>query len=424
MKICVIGTGYVGLVSGVCWAEMGHEVTCVDNDQNKIDSLRKGISPIYETGLEQLMAKNSHRIFYETNLAKVINATDLIVIAVGTPQAASGEADLSAVRSVAHSIAKTLLYPTLVVVKSTVPIGTCDEVENILRTRIPDAEVASNPEFLREGSAVKDFLYPDRVVCGITSDKTKQIFKSLYGSLPIIFMQRKSSEMTKYVANAMLACRISFMNEMAEMCEGLGANIEDVRRGIGSDKRIGSAFLAPGPGWGGSCFPKDVSALSFVAQKNGMSPQLLTGIGVSNMLHKRFIAAKIKNYFGDLKNKKLALWGLAFKPNTDDVRDSPAMDIISWLKTFSADLVLHDPIAMNNFKMTPQGTSANYAADPISSVLRADAIIILTEWDHYRNVDWAAIALQMNQKVIFDFRNMLDRATVESYGFTYFGLGI
>lgn len=424
MKICVVGTGYVGLVSGVCWAEMGHDITCVDNDSKKIDMLRNGQSPIYEPGLEDLMKKNSNRIFFTTDLASVVNDNDLLVIGVGTPQKDNGEANLTYVFAVAQEIADALTSDIpLVVVKSTVPIGTNDEVEKIVCAKIPNAAIVSNPEFLREGTAVKDFLHPDRVVVGTNSARARQIMADAYCGQNVIFMQRRSAEMTKYVANCILACRLTFMNEMSRLCEELGADVQDVRQGIGSDRRIGTAFLAVGPGWGGSCFPKDVSALDFIAEARGVDTPVLSSIVYSNTLQKQYAAVKVIKFFeGDLTGKKIAIWGLAFKADTDDVRDSSALDVVSILADHGAELVLHDPIASDNFKKC-SSASATYASSPEEATIGADAIVVLTDWDCYKSVSWPQIGASMMQKVVFDFRNMLDDAQLSDNGFVLKRLG-
>jgi len=436
MKIAIVGTGYVGLVTGVCFAEMGVNVTCVDIDKNKIDKLLAGEIPIYEPGLEEMVLKNvaAERLHFTTDLIECINNVDVIFSAVGTPADEDGSADLKYVLDVARTIGKNMTQYTLVVTKSTVPVGTAPKVRAViaeeLKNRGLDIEfdVASNPEFLKEGSAIKDFMSPDRVVVGVESERAKETMTRLYRSFllnnfRVLFMDIPSAEMTKYAANAMLATRISFMNDIANLCEIVGADVNMVRRGIGSDSRIGTKFLYPGCGYGGSCFPKDVKALIKTADTFGYDMQVLKAVESVNEKQKSVLFEKLLRYFnGDLNGKTIAIWGLSFKPETDDMREAPALVIIDLLLKSNCKLNVYDPIAMDECKRII-GNSVSYCANMYEATLDADALLLLTEWKEFRMPSWGVIKKSMNEAVLFDGRNIYEHEEMIENGIKYYSIG-
>ena len=435
MKITIVGTGYVGLVSGTCFAEFGVNVTCVDKDKNKIDNLKKGIIPIFEPGLDELVKKNisSKRLFFETNLKKSIDGSDAIFIAVGTPsRETDGHADLSYVYEVAEEIAECLGHYSVIVNKSTVPIGTGKKVHEIIKNKKPklDFDVASNPEFLREGSAINDFMRPDRVVIGCESNKAKAILKELYRPLylletPIIFTRRETAELIKYAANSFLATKITFINEISDLCEKVGANVSDVSIGIGLDGRIGKKFLHPGPGYGGSCFPKDTLALVKTAQDNNSPLNLVEHVVKSNRDRKKNMYKRILNALGDYEKKKISILGLTFKPNTDDMRDSPSLDLIPELIKNNCFLKLFDPEGMKEAKTIFKKFHKNieWCNDSYDACNKADALVILTEWNQFRALDLKKLKKLLNQPIIIDLRNIYNPEEVKNMGFKYYSLG-
>ncbi len=437
MRIVVIGTGYVGLVTGTCLAESGNEVTCVDKDARKIAVLEAGGLPIYEPGLLELVQRNRKegRLHFSTSAVPVLDKAGLVFICVGTPQNSDGSADLASVWSVADEIADHLnraeprKTPLLVVVKSTVPVGTNQRLQRRLAEKTRGGfDVASNPEFLKEGSAVEDFMKPDRVVVGVRSRYAEQTLRDLYAPFlrterPFLVMTPESAEMTKYVANAMLATKISFINEMANLCERIGADINDVRRGIGHDMRIGFQFLFPGPGWGGSCFPKDVQALIAMARAAGMPARIIESVLAVNEAQKRVLGGKIRDYYGEsLPGRTLAIWGLAFKPRTDDIREAPSLVLIDELLRQGVAIRVHDPEAMHNVRAI-YGDRLTYCDRPYAALEGADGLAIVTEWQEFRNPDFELMRRLLRHPVIFDGRNLYDPATVRELGFTYFGIG-
>lgn len=431
MKIAVVGTGYVGLVTGTCFAETGNDVTCIDINTEKIANLQAGRITIYEPGLDVLFERNIEqgRLHFTASLEEGIRNAQYIFLALPTPPGADGSADLSYVLGVAKELSKLITQYTIIIDKSTVPVGTSEKVHSALSSRLsPDLfDVVSNPEFLREGVAVEDFMKPDRVVIGTSSDRAKQMMEKLYKPFvrqgnPILFMDERSAEMTKYAANAYLATRISFMNEIANLCERTGANVDHVRRGIGSDSRIGKRFLFPGVGYGGSCFPKDVQALHLTSKDHAYDFKILESVMEVNSLQKRVLSNKIIRYFnGDLKGKKIAVWGLAFKPNTDDVREAPAFTIIQHLLKAGASISATDPEAIPNFsQLIPDGI--NYTEDMYEVVEGADALAIITEWNEFRAPDFSELRSRMKSPVIFDGRNMYDLEDVPT-DFYYASIG-
>ncbi|MBN8218992.1 MAG: UDP-glucose/GDP-mannose dehydrogenase family protein [Spirochaetes bacterium] len=431
MKIAMIGTGYVGLVSGTCFADMGHEVTCVDIDEAKVAALRAGKIPIYEHGLEHLVQRNAKegRLSFTSDLSAAVKNAKAVFIAVGTPPGEDGSADLKYVLAAAKSIAQALDGYKVVVNKSTVPVGTGDRVAAHMKQFTAQAfDVVSNPEFLKEGTAVDDFMRPDRVVIGVESDRSRGVMEDLYAPFlrnnhPILFMDIRSAEMTKYASNAMLASRISFMNEVANLCDAVGADIDLVRRGVGSDRRIGSAFLYPGIGYGGSCFPKDVKALVRTAEDHGQPFELLRAVETVNERQKRILPAKIREHFGpDLSGKTFAVWGLAFKPETDDIRESPALVIIEELLASGARVRASDPEAMNEVRKA-LGGRITYHEDAYAALEGADALILCTEWNEFRNPDFERMKKALKQPAVFDGRNIY-RQAIAGKGFAYFGIGI
>jgi UDPglucose 6-dehydrogenase len=439
VKICIIGTGYVGLVTGVCLAEFGHEVGCVDLDAAKVDKLKNGESPIFEPGLEEMIQRNlkKERLSFDTSLSRYVGLSEVYFIAVGTPEGEDGSADLSYVLQAAEQIAELATKSVLVIVKSTVPVGTCTRVEarinEILEQRNKPnirIQVASNPEFLKEGAAIQDFMYPDRIVCGVNEEHAKEQIFDLYRPFIqnnpnlILFMDRTSSELTKYASNAMLATRISFMNELAQLADKVGANIDSIRVGMGTDPRIGSKFLYAGPGYGGSCFPKDVVALIHTGQENQTDLSILKSVELANKNHRIYITNKIIQHFGErIAGKRIAVWGLAFKPKTDDVRESPAADIIEILLKHGALISVHDPEAMQSFKKSYPGLDIVYNNDPFEALTKADALVLVTEWSDYKQADFDRIGLLMNEKIVFDFRNQYKPAQLRSKGFQYYCIG-
>jgi len=437
MKIAVVGTGYVGLVTGTCFAEVGIDVTCIDIDQKKIDNLHNGILPIYEPGLEEMVARNvkSGRLNFSTSLADSIKEADVAFIAVGTPPGEDGSADLKYVLAVARGIGENMDNYTVVVTKSTVPVGTAAkvrfEIEQALAKRGASVEfdVASNPEFLKEGAAIDDFLKPDRIVVGVSSDRAEEVMRRLYKPFllnghPIIFMDIPSAEMTKYAANSMLATKISFMNDIANLCEIMGADVNKVRQGIGSDARIGHKFIYPGIGYGGSCFPKDVKALIKTASENGYQMQVLQAVEGVNEAQKEVLFNKVKKHFGnDLKGKKFAIWGLSFKPKTDDMREAPSLVIIEKLLAEGATVSAYDPVAIKEAKHT-LGDTIDYAKDQFEALVDADALLVVTEWPEFRSPSFEVVGRLLKQKVIFDGRNIYDPSEMKERGFTYHCIGI
>jgi UDPglucose 6-dehydrogenase len=432
MKICMIGTGYVGLVTGTCFAETGNDVICVDIDSAKIDQLNKGHIPIYEPGLDEMIKRNMNegRLSFTTDLAHGVQASLFIFIAVGTPSSDDGSANLSSVWSVSREIGRHMNGYKIVVTKSTVPVGTTERVKEIIaqETREP-FDVASNPEFLKEGAAIDDFMKPDRVVIGTNDPRVTELMKELYEPFvrtgkPILAMDIRSSELTKYAANAMLATRISFMNEIANLCERLGADVNLVRRGIGSDPRIGSSFLFPGVGYGGSCFPKDVKAIIKFGQEAGYEMKILPMVEEVNQQQKRLLADKVIAYFGNMmQGKKIALWGLSFKPRTDDMRDAPSIEIINRLLTAGAVIAAFDPVAIHETKKI-FGDRLIYGAKNYDVLKDADALLLITEWNEFREPDFEKIKSLMKNPVIFDGRNIYDSKKLKEKGFIYFGIGL
>ena len=431
MHIAVIGTGYVGLVTGTCFAETGNDVTCVDIDTRKIDMLQSGKVPIYEPGLEKLFLRNQKegRLHFTTSLAEGVKDARVIFLALPTPAGENGSADLKYILGVAKDLGEIINQYTVIVDKSTVPVGTAEKVHAaIAKTARSEFDVVSNPEFLREGVAVDDFMKPDRVVIGTRSDRAMKILNELFVPFvrqgnPIIFMDEKSAELTKYAANAFLATKITFMNEIAQVCERVGADVDLVRKGIGSDERIGRRFLFPGIGYGGSCFPKDVQALSQSSVEAGYSFKLLDAVMHVNEKQKLHLVPKIKKYFGEnLKGKKIALWGLAFKPNTDDIREAPALYMIDELLAAGATITAYDPEAMKNV-MQLYGNKINYADRQYDALAGAEALLIATEWSEFRTPDFAKITSLLKNKVIFDGRNLFDLDKMEEMGFHYESVG-
>jgi UDPglucose 6-dehydrogenase len=430
MKIAVVGTGYVGLVTGTCLAETGNHVCCVDIDERKVNKLKNGQITIYEPGLEKLFERNlkEERLSFTTSLKEGLEEAEIVFLALPTPPGEDGSADLKYVLGVAHEIGKLLTEYKIIIDKSTVPVGTAEKVKAAISQNYKgEFDVVSNPEFLREGVAVDDFLKPDRIVIGTTSERAKTILTELYAPYvrqgnPIIFMDERSAELTKYAANAFLATKISFMNEIAQMCERLDADVDMVRRGIGSDERIGKRFLFPGIGYGGSCFPKDVKALMHSAKEAGYDFQILDAVTDVNEKQKSHLVTKIKRYFGSLTGKHFALWGLAFKPNTDDIREAPALEIIQDLLDAGAGVAAFDPEAMDNVKAI-FGDKISFCETPYDCLQNADALIIATEWNEFRTPDFDKILSVMKEPVIFDGRNVFDVAAMEKKGFHYESIG-
>ncbi len=436
MKIAVVGTGYVGLVTGTCLAEVGIDVVCVDVDKKKIENLKEGILPIYEPGLDKLVHRNFNkgRLKFSTNLAEAIKDADVAFIAVGTPPGEDGSADLQYVLMVAREIGENMNSYGVIVTKSTVPVGTAAkvnaEIQNALNKRGATIEydVASNPEFLKEGAAVNDFMKPDRIVVGVNSEKAKSTLEKLYRPFtlnghPVIFMDVPSAEMTKYAANAMLATKISFMNDIANLCEIMGADVNQVRNGIGSDPRIGNKFIYPGIGYGGSCFPKDVKALIRTARENGHEMRILQSVEDVNEDQKSVLFNKVKKRFGDLKGKHFAMWGLSFKPNTDDMREAPSVVIINQLLDAGATVSAYDPVAMKEAKHMV-GDKITYAETEFDALNGADALLIVTEWSEFKVPDFKEMKAKLKNNLIFDGRNIFDKEEMDRLGFEYHCIGL
>lgn len=430
MKISVIGTGYVGLVTGTCFAETGNHVICVDIDAAKVEKLRGGQITIFEPGLEVIFKRNlkEGRLHFTTSLAEAVEGSNVIFLALPTPPGEDGSADLSYVLGVAGEIGKLLKDYRVIIDKSTVPVGTADLVHaEIARNYSGDFDVVSNPEFLREGVAVDDFMKPDRVVIGCSSDRARKMMSELYAPFvrqgnPILFMDERSAELTKYAANSFLATKISFMNEIAQLCERMGADVDMVRMGVGADERIGKRFLFPGIGYGGSCFPKDVKALVHSAEKVGYDFKILKAVEEVNAIQKKTLMPRIRKAFPSLSGVKFALWGLAFKPNTDDIREAPALELIDELTAAGAHVVSFDPEAMPNVQRQI-GDKVVYATGQYEALEGADALIIATEWPEFRTPDFAKIRSLMKGRTIFDGRNVFDLETVKKEGFTYYSIG-
>jgi UDPglucose 6-dehydrogenase len=437
MKITVVGTGYVGLVTGTCFAEVGVDVTCVDIDQKKIENLNNGILPIYEPGLEELVNRNTQkkRLHFSTSLQESIKGAEVAFIAVGTPPDEDGSADLKYVLAVAAGIGQHMEKPLVVVTKSTVPVTTAEKVRKALQAELDkrgakiDFYVASNPEFLKEGAAIEDFMKPDRIVVGTDRVEAEEIMRKLYKPFllnghPIIFMDIPSAEMTKYAANAMLATKISFMNDVANLCEIMGADVNMVRKGIGSDGRIGHKFIYPGVGYGGSCFPKDVKALIKTAKEHTYNMRILNAVEEVNEAQKEVLFNKVRTHFNNnLKGKTFALWGLSFKPKTDDMREAPSLVIIEKLLKAGANVVAYDPVAMHEAQRMIGDTIA-YSTDMYDSLNGADALLIVTEWPEFRSPDFEELGKRLNSKVIFDGRNIFDHKDMKGLGYDYYCIGI
>jgi len=435
MKIAIVGTGYVGLVTGTCFAETGINTTCVDIDNKKIENLKNGIIPIYEPGLETLVKNNfsKGRLHFSTSLADTIKDCEAVFIAVGTPPGEDGSADLQYVIAVAEEIGRSIDDYIVVVTKSTVPIGTAEKVKAAVQKELEARganikfDVASNPEFLKEGAAIDDFMKPDRIVVGVESERAEKTLTKLYKAFvmnghPIIFMNIPSAEMTKYAANSMLATRISFMNDIANLCEIVGADINNVRKGIGSDTRIGSKFLYAGIGYGGSCFPKDVKALVKTAEENGYELEVLKSVESVNKKQKQVLFNKLMKHFCDLKGKTIALWGLSFKPNTDDMREAPSLVLIDQLLDAGAIVKAYDPVSMNEAKHIV-GDRITYCAEPYEAAMDADALAIVTEWNEFRVPNYNVLSKILLNKVVFDGRNIFDPKEMDQLGFTYYSMG-
>ncbi len=437
MKISIVGTGYVGLVTGTCFAETGVEVACIDIDESKVARLKEGKSPIYEPGLEPMIRRNLEkgRLTFTTDMASSVKDSEVVFIAVGTPPDEDGSADLQHVLKVAHEVGRHMEDYLVVATKSTVPVGTAQLVREEITKAQKEAgkeipfDVVSNPEFLKEGNAVQDFLKPDRIVIGLDSERAETIMKRLYkpfllNNHPILFMDIPSAEMTKYTANAMLATKISFMNEIANLCELVGANVEMVRKGIGSDPRIGNKFIYPGTGYGGSCFPKDVKALINTAKSKNYRFQILEAVDEVNERQKSTLFRKIKEHFGtDLSGRTFGIWGLSFKPHTDDVREAPALTLIRLLLDAGAEVRAYDPAAMEQARRV-LGDTITYSPDPYDALVDADAMVLVTEWPEFRIPNFRVISKLLKERVIFDGRNIYDPAEMEEKGFTYYGIGL
>lgn len=436
MNIAIVGTGYVGLVSGTCFAEMGVNVTCVDVNEEKINSLKNGQVPIYEPGLDEMVLRNHRegRLNFTTDLTSCLDNVDIVFSAVGTPPDEDGSADLQYVLAVAREFGQNIKKYTVLVTKSTVPVGTAKKVKAVIREELEKRgvdvpfDVASNPEFLKEGAAIKDFMSPDRVVVGVESEKAKELMSKLYrpfmlNNFRVIFTDIPSAEMIKYAANSMLATRISFMNDIANLCELVGADVNMVRKGIGADVRIGSKFLYPGCGYGGSCFPKDVKALIKTAEKNGYNMSVLKAVEEVNENQKHVLFNKLSKYYGgDLKGKTIAMWGLAFKPETDDMREATSLVTISLLLEAGCTVRVYDPVAMNECRRRI-GDKVYYATDMYDAVLDADALLMLTEWKQFRLPSWGVVSKSMKKPLIIDGRNIYDAEELKQNGFEYYCIG-
>ncbi len=430
MNITVIGTGYVGLVVGACLAETGNPVTCADVDAAKIEGLRNDVLPIYEPGLDDYVARNQkqERLVFTTDIPAAVQSADVVFIAVGTPPDEDGSADLRHVLAVADVIGRNMRRELVIITKSTVPVGTAARVADAVSAHATHAfHMCSNPEFLKEGAAIEDFMRPDRVVIGVDSDHARSVMAELYAPFvrtgkPIIFMDIPSAEMTKYAANAMLATRISFMNEIANLCEQVGADVDNVRKGIGSDARIGPAFLFPGPGYGGSCFPKDVKALVRTARERTVPLRVLGAVEEANDAQKHRLFEKLTGVIGSVKGKRIALWGLSFKPNTDDMREAPSLVLIEELLAAGASVVAHDPVAMHETERRI-GDRIGYAENGYDALEGADALVVVTDWNEYRHPDFARIKRTLKAPVVVDGRNLYDARKMRALGFTYESIG-
>jgi len=437
MKVIVVGTGYVGLVTGACLAEVGTSVVCVDVNEAKINDLQKGILPIYEPGLEEIVHRNyqNGRLSFSTSLAEAIPGAQLVFIAVGTPPGEDGSADLKYVLQVAKEIGASMTGYLVVVTKSTVPVGTAVKVNRAIkqalqeRNALLDYDVASNPEFLKEGAAVQDFMKPDRIVVGVNTGKAQQVLEQLYhpfvlNGRPILFMDIASAEMTKYAANAMLATKISFMNDIANLCELTGADVNKVRKGIGSDPRIGDRFIYPGIGYGGSCFPKDVKALVRTGREYGHAMRILESVEAVNEDQKKMMFGKIERHFdSNLQGKTFAIWGLSFKPNTDDMREAPSLVLIAALLQAGAQVKVFDPVAMQEARKG-LGDGVTWCSDLYDAAADTDAIVLVTEWNEFRLPDWTRIKATVKTAVVFDGRNIYDDVLLQQKGFNYYGIGL
>lgn len=431
MKISVVGSGYVGLVAGTCFAESGNDVICVDNDINKIKTMKKGKTPIYEPGLEEFLKKNIHekRLRFSIDLESAVKKTDIIFLALPTPQSEDGSADLKHVLAVAKEIGKYMNGYKVIVNKSTVPVGTAFKVRDIIKKETDHQfDVVSNPEFLKEGAAINDFFKPDRVVIGTLSEKARNIMGDLYAPFvrtgkPIIFMDELSSELTKYAANALLATKVTFMNEIANICERVGADVKNVRLGVGSDERIGYQFLFPGVGYGGSCFPKDIAALVKTSADYGYRFQILKSVESVNREQKKLIVKKLLKYFNNnVKGKTIAVWGLSFKPNTDDMREAPSITIINELLKRGVKIQAHDPVALHEAKRI-FGNKIKYFENNYDALKAAEALVIVTEWNEFRRPDFDKMKKMMKHNVIFDGRNIYDPEAMAKTGFAYYSIG-
>lgn len=441
MNVTVIGAGYVGLVTGVCLSDVGFNVTILENDTRKLDMLNNGESPIYEPGIKELMERNvgHERLCFTNNIGKATTDANFIFIAVGTPENEDGSADLTYVKEVSNSLGKILTNNCIVVVKSTVPVGSCDIVESIIfeelnsRNLNISVDIVSNPEFLKEGSAISDFLKPDRIVVGVNSDRSIKEIRKLYAPFirddpgKLLFMKRKSSEMTKYASNSMLATRITFMNELSQLCDVVGADINEIRIGMGKDSRIGKSFLFAGPGYGGSCFPKDVKALMRTGRENNVPMELVNATERANFKQIDYAFNKVYSFYkNDLANKKIAIWGLSFKPGTDDIREAPSLKISKKLLDHGASLKVHDPKAMNNFKknLSDYENEIKYLDEAYDALNDCDALILLTEWKEYQKPNWNKVSKLLKNKVVFDFRNQYSNEELPKLGYFYFGIGL
>lgn len=435
MNIAIVGTGYVGLVSGACFAEMGIDVTCVDINPEKIKCLLEGEIPIYEPGLEELVRRNveAGRLHFTTDLTTCLDNVEVVFSAVGTPPDEDGSADLQYVLEVARTFGRHIKKYTILVIKSTVPVGTAKKVKAVIEEELAkrseqiDFEVVSNPEFLKEGAAVKDFMSPDRVIVGVENDRAKKVMEQLYrpfliNNFRLYFMDILSAEMTKYAANAMLATRISFMNDIANLCDLVGANVDMVRKGIGTDSRIGPKFLYPGCGYGGSCFPKDVKALICTAREHKYTMSVIEAVEAVNERQKEIVVKKLQDKLGILQGKTIALWGLAFKPETDDLREAPALVVIDKLLTAGAEIKVYDPVAMAECKRKI-GEKVTYCKDMYDAVFDADALAVLTEWKEFRVPSWSVMRKVMKHPVLIDGRNIYDKQEAIAEGFDYSGIG-
>ncbi len=436
MKIAIVGTGYVGLVSGACFAEMGLDITCVDIDHRKIEALNAGRIPIYEPGLEEIVRRNveAGRLHFTTDLAACLDRMEVVFLAVGTPPLEDGSADLRQVFEVARTFGRHIRRYTLLVTKSTVPVGTAQRIREIVAAELKvrgeeiEFDVASNPEFLKEGAAVKDFMSPDRVVVGVESERARKLMARLYrpfliNNFRVMFMDIASAEMTKYAANAMLATRISFMNDIANLCDRVGADVEMVRKGIGADLRIGNKFLYPGCGYGGSCFPKDVQALARTAREHGYTMQVIEAVERVNEVQKEVLFRKVKELLDNLDGRRIALWGLAFKPETDDIRKAPALVVIERLLEVGAEVVAYDPVAMDECRRRLTGKPVRYARNMYEAAEGADAVVLVTEWKEFRMPDWPRLRATMRGDAVIDGRNIFDKQEVLAAGFRYSGIG-